>query len=1224
MFGYERAELIGRDIVTLSSGVYPYTQERAIEQLQKAGLEGSQTFEWHCKTKNGVLFWVEISLRFAEFGKIPTVVAVARDIDERKRAADRIREAQSALVEAQAVAHVGSFSVDLLNNHTTWSDECFRILGFDPASFSPSFDAYLARIHPDDRAALTDAYKRSVEDRVPGVVEQRIIWSDGTVRFVQQRWQIYYGAAGKPLRTTGTVQDITERKNAENLIGRNAVLHAVVASIAALINNPSLDEEAPKSLRMVGETLNVTRCVVVENIDRPGAPPNMVPTYQWNKSGLEPLLPAFVAKLTKHPDVLSWVAPLNNGKPVITTRANANATVQSILSALKSTSILLIPIFVAGKNWGHIGLNDSTPDRQWTATEIEPLLALATLFGAAIGRGRQNKALTQERDLSAAVISSLPGVFVHFDESGRIVRCNENLSTVTGLSKEQLHGRDAFSLIADADRQRVQAELADVIEKGQAEFEFGVLTKGGSVREFHWSARIITRDAQPNVLAVGIDMTEARAAEMKLREAQAALVEAQAVAHVGNWEIDQRTGRFNWSDQVFRIFGVDPQTFIPSLEAVLERTHPEDRATLGKAYADAVAGLSLEKSQEVLSAVHRIVLDDGRIKFVQESGRMIYDDKGHPVRCFGTTQDVTERKIVENALRASEERFRTVSETAQDAIIVIDAAAKIFYWNPAAERIFGYTAKEAAGKLIHELLTPVRFRKKAITGMREFAATGRGNLLGKTLELAANRKDGTEIPIELSVARMRLGAEWHAVAMLRDISQRKHLEEELVRMARQDVLTGLPNRAVFVEALELAIAQAGRNGKTFALFYLDLDHFKDVNDTLGHPIGDLLLQAVAERLKAAIRKTDAVARFGGDEFALINTDIEEPTDAVVLAEKVLKTLSEPISVQGVDIRSGASVGIAIYGLDASDAESLLSKADLALYRAKADGRGTYRFFTEAMDTEVRTRLRVATELREAMASNQLFLMYQPQVNTETNNIIGLEALVRWHHPTRGIVLPGQFIQVAEKSGLIVPLGQWVLHEACRQMKQWLDAGIAPPLIAVNVSGLQFRRPHELEHQIAAILAETALPPGLLELEITETVLMEISREHNDALQRIRDAGIRIAIDDFGTGYSSLEYLGRIPVNRIKIGQSFMPNLLSKTHNGTIVKTAIGMAHELGFDVIIEGVETDEQLALIRSWSGHKVQGFYFSKPLPVDEATAILRTGKIFPVRPVPIETAAQ
>ena len=1222
MFGYTRAELIGCDIATLSSSVHPYTREVAIEQLQKAASEGPQVFEWRGKTKNGVLFWVEISLRFTELGKSPSVVAIVRDVDERKQAAEQLRETQVGLVEAQSVAHVGSFTIDLLNNHTTWSDECFGILGVAPATIAPSFDAYLARVHPDDRDALAKAYKRSLEDLAPAVVEQRIVWADGTVRLVEQRWKSHYGADGKPLRVTGTVQDITERKSAEAQISKSAVLHAVIASIAALIDNPSLDEEAPKSLRMIGETLNVDRCVVVENVDQPGAPPNMIPTYQWTKSGLMPLLPPFVAELIRHPDVLSWLAPLNEGKPVITTRVNANATVQSILSALKSTSILLIPIFVAGKNWGHIGLNDGMPNREWTVAEIDPLLALATLFGVTIERGRQNQALAQERDLTAAVIGSLPGVFVHFDERGRIVRCNENLSAVTGLSKEQLLGRDALSLIADADRKRAQAKLTEVLEKGHVEVEFGVLSKSGSVREFHWSARIIRHDAQPNVLAVGIDVTEARAAETKLREAQAALVEAQAVALVGNWEIDLRTGRFTWSDQVFRIFGVDPQTFIPSLEVVLERTHPEDRAMLGKAYADAVTALSVEKSQEVLWIDHRIVLDDGRIKIVQESGRMIYDDKGHPVRCFGTTQDVTERKIVENALRASEERFRTVSDTAQDAIIVIDAAAKISYWNPAAERILGYSATEAAGKLVHDLLAPVRFREKAIAGMREFAATGRGNVLGKTLELAANRKDGAEIPIELSVARMRLGAEWHAVAMLRDISQRKLLEEELVRMARHDVLTGLPNRAVFVEALELAIAQAGRNGKTFALLYLDLDHFKDVNDTLGHPIGDLLLQAIARRLQACIRETDTVARFGGDEFALINADIGEPVDAVVLADKVLKVLGKPFLIQGNEIRTGASVGIAIYGLDASDAETLLSRADVALYRAKAEGRGTYRFFTDAMDTEVQIRVKLTGELREAISSGQLFLMYQPQVDVDTRRIIGVEALARWRHPSRGMIMPGEFIPVAERSGLIVALGRWVLHEACRQMKEWLDAGIAPPLVAVNVSGLQFKKPLELEQDIAATLAEATLPPERLELELTETSFMETSSVHNDVLLRLRKAGMRIAIDDFGNGYSSLDYLSRYPVDRIKIAQNFVSGLTTGSAGATIVKAAIGMAHDLGLDVIVEGVETAEQLELIRSFSGHKVQGFYFSKPLPAADVAALLRMGTISPARAVAIEAA--
>ena len=273
------------------------------------------------------LFWVEISLRFTEFGKIPSVVAIVRDVDERKRAAEQLREAQAALVEAQSVAHVGSFTIDLLNNHATWSDELFRILGFDAETIVPSFDAYLARVHPDDRKALAKAHERSLEDRAPAVVEQRIVRNDGTVRLVEQRWQNHYGTGGKPLRTTGTVQDITERKNAETKNSRSSVLRAVIASIATLINNTSLDEEVPKSLRMLGETLNVDRCVVVENVDRPGAPPNMIPTYQWNKSGLKPLLPPFVAEVIKHPDVLSWLAPLNEGKPVITTRVNANAAI---------------------------------------------------------------------------------------------------------------------------------------------------------------------------------------------------------------------------------------------------------------------------------------------------------------------------------------------------------------------------------------------------------------------------------------------------------------------------------------------------------------------------------------------------------------------------------------------------------------------------------------------------------------------------------------------------------------------------------------------------------------------------------------------------------------------------------------------------------------------------------------------------------------------------------
>ena len=443
--------------------------------------------------------------------------------------------------------------------------------------------------------------------------------------------------------------------------------------------------------------------------------------------------------------------------------------------------------------------------------------------------------------------------------------------------------------------------------------------------------------------------------------------------------------------------------------------------------------------------------------------------------------------------------------------------------------------------------------------------------------------------------------------MAAEVSSR---ELKITWLARYDILTGLANRGIFAEGVQHEIARAHRDGTSFAVLYLDLDHFKGINDTLGHPIGDQLLQSVAERLRASVRETDTVSRFGGDEFALIATDLREPADAATLALKVLNALSEPVTIQNIEVRSGASVGIAVYGPESPSAEALLSHADMALYRAKSEGRGTYRFFTDAMDEEVRTEFMLGAELRDAIVSGQLYLEYQPQVDIYTGRIIGVEVLVRWSHPTRGIVSPGLFIPVAEKSGLIVALGRWVMKESCRQMKEWLDAGVAPPLIAVNLSALQFKTPRELEKDIDAILAETGVPPHKLELELTESVLMDASREHSDVLLRLRKAGFRIAIDDFGTGYSSLDYLRRFPVDRIKIAQQFMFDP-TEGSGDAIIRAAIALASELKLDVIVEGVETAKQLYRVKSCGGREVQGYYFSKPVRAEAMTTLLRKGII-------------
>ena len=567
------------------------------------------------------------------------------------------------------------------------------------------------------------------------------------------------------------------------------------------------------------------------------------------------------------------------------------------------------------------------------------------------------------------------------------------------------------------------------------------------------------------------------------------------------------------------------------------------------------------------------------------------------------------RETARLALARSEAMFRTVTEAAQDAIVMLDTTGAVRFWNGSAERIFGYTAAEAVGRNLHQWLAPGGFREKAEIGMRAFARSAEGPILGRIVEVAAIRRDGAEVPLELSVAPMMLGEDRFAVGILRDISERKRTEAEILRMARFDGLTGLANRGLFAEALQQAIARVRRGERGFAVLYLDLDHFKDVNDTLGHPVGDRLLQAVAERLRSCGRQTDTIARFGGDEFAILQSDIEDATSAGLLAGKLVTLLGEPFSLDGNEVRTAASIGIAVYSDADPGAETLLGHADIALYKAKSEGRGTFRFFTDAMDVDVRTRVRLSDELRHALASNELFLVYQPQVDIATGRIVGLEALVRWHHPERGVIGPATFVPVAERSGLVVTLGEWVLRSACRQTRLWLDEGIAPDVVAINVSPLQFKAPQELERSIIQALEHSGVPPERLELELTETALMEASRDHNALLARLRGRRLRLSIDDFGTGYSSLDYLRKFPVDRIKLAQTFISGIAAINGDAAIVKAALGLARELGLGVIAEGLETSEQRDLLSTWGCVHAQGNYFSKPVTAEEMTALLRHG---------------
>jgi diguanylate cyclase (GGDEF)-like protein/PAS domain S-box-containing protein len=586
-----------------------------------------------------------------------------------------------------------------------------------------------------------------------------------------------------------------------------------------------------------------------------------------------------------------------------------------------------------------------------------------------------------------------------------------------------------------------------------------------------------------------------------------------------------------------------------------------------------------------------------------------HSESGVVTGLIGAVTDITDLKHAQSALRQSEERFRTIFDSVNDLIVVHDfETGTIVESNKRVGEMFDYTREELLSRTIGDLFEsdPPYTRQNLLSEMQK-ARSG----AAQTFDWHCKAKHGRLFWVELSIRRAAYGGRDFLLTTAREISRRKEVESQLKRMAQFDLLTGLANRGVFVAAVVRAIERARRGGRGFAVLYLDLDHFKDVNDTLGHPVGDRLLQSVAERLQANVRAIDTLARFGGDEFALLMADIGDPTEVGALADKLLQIMLEPFLLGGNQIQSGASIGIATYEPDDPEPEALLAHADVALYRAKSEGRHTYRFFTSAMDAEVRKRVALTSELHAGIAAGQLFLAYQPQVDVETSRVAGLEALVRWNHPTLGVLLPAEFLPAAERSGLVVMLGNWVLRSACRQAKQWLDTGVPLPLLAVNVSALQFKAPRELENEIEAVLLETGFPPGLLEIEMTESALMGTSGGHDSVVERLRGRGLKIAIDDFGTGYSSLLYLRRFPVDRIKIAQEFVKDIGVDANDTAIVKASIGLARELGIGVIAEGVETADQVRLLHRWGCRQAQGFYFAAPMGPEDVLPVLRSGSV-------------
>jgi diguanylate cyclase (GGDEF)-like protein/PAS domain S-box-containing protein len=557
--------------------------------------------------------------------------------------------------------------------------------------------------------------------------------------------------------------------------------------------------------------------------------------------------------------------------------------------------------------------------------------------------------------------------------------------------------------------------------------------------------------------------------------------------------------------------------------------------------------------------------------------------------------------------KESEARYRGLLEAAPDAMVVVDQGGEIVLLNVQAEKQFGYRRDELIGQKVKNII-PKGFAERLIADGTRSAAEALAQQIGTGIELNGRRKDGSEFPIEIMLSPLESAEGILVTAAIRDITTRKKAEALMIHSSEHDFLTGLPNRMLLSDRVNQAIRLAIRHKKKVAVLFLDLDGFKHINDSLGHPTGDKLLQSVGKRLVECVRGSDTVSRQGGDEFVVLLSEEEDSEDVSVTAKRMLRAVAEAHFVDQHDLHVTCSVGVSLYPDDGLNAETLIKNADTAMYQAKENGRQTYQYFKPAMNVRAVERQSLEESLRRALERQEFVVHYQPKINLKTGRISGAEALLRWTHPTRGPVPPGQFIPVAEDCGLILPIGTWVLRQACQQAQAWVDAGLTLGTMAVNISAMQLRNESFVEG-VFAILQDSRLDPRLLELELTESVLMKHAESTASILTALRERGVQVAVDDFGTGYSSLSYLRKFPIDALKIDQSFVSQITTVPDEIIIVKAVIGMGRSLKLRVVAEGVETQEQLAFLQAHQCDEAQGYYFSRPVLPEQFAKLLKSG---------------
>ena len=814
-------------------------------------------------------------------------------------------------------------------------------------------------------------------------------------------------------------------------------------------------------------------------------------------------------------------------------------------------------------------------------------------------RVRAESALAgSETRFASLFATSRDALLITRRDDGVVVDFNDALTSLTGWTRDEGLGNSINQVVPLADQSDLGTIFSLLDRDGEyVDYETAIVRRDGRVIETTMSGRYAEIDGHRCVVAVLRDITESRRTEMALAESE-----------------HKFSSTFHQSPDAMSIVRLADGVVVDVNERFTQLYQRPAESVVGRAITDLQPTLDLDRLSNLVDAAEsdaddndfaNVELDleiDGRTIPTLVS-TTIAEINGQPC-AVSLIKDMSELERARRALEDSEARFRGAFEHAPIGMMLIDPDhGRITQVNRMLCDLLGYEAEALLGQAPESLL-PEEDRGEHDSQLAALRAGDEGEVSRETRYL---RADGTSIWTNRHVVLQRApdGTPVHVIAQITDVTDLKNSREQMEKLAFYDTLTGLANRRLFTDRLEQAVRHAVRTGRPTALMYLDLDNFKRVNDSLGHEAGDELLRGVAGRLQECVREEDTVGRFGGDEFTILLNQVRDGRAASRVARKVLKALAEPIMIANHEFRVTTSIGVTLAPDDGTDPATLIKNADLAMYRAKERGRDNYQFFSDDMNTRAMDRLILENELRAALGGEEFELFYQPQISVEERTIVGMEALLRWRHPRRGLLAPDNFINVAEESGLIVPLGEWTIRRACDQIREMRDRTGSPVQIAVNISARQFADPY-LPDVVEQALRASELDPASLELEITETMLMHDIEEAIAMLERLHGIGVSLAVDDFGTGYSSLNYLKRLPIDRVKVDRTFVSDIPDSEDDVAITSAVIAMAHQLKLDVVAEGVETRAQLDFLAAADCELAQGYLFGPPLPFDEAEAIV------------------